>query len=175
MDKFSPKDRSRIMSSVRSRDTKPEIVVRRFLFSLGFRYSLHSKRLPGSPDVTLNKFKIAIFINGCFWHGHPRCKYSMLPVTHHDFWKNKIALNRRRDKQTYQRLRANDWQIIKIWTCSLKSRQRIAVCLQRLRKRIHGIIDKQRRRSSSAPALKTNTKMGAARKRQQKRGGGGRT
>ena len=96
-DKLTPEQRRRCMSSIRSTDTKPEIIVRKFLFNEGFRYRLHTKKLPGSPDIVLAKYKTVIFINGCFWHGHEGCKYYVLPKTNTEFWKEKIGKNKERD------------------------------------------------------------------------------
>jgi DNA mismatch endonuclease (patch repair protein) len=159
MDLFSAKIRSQIMSSIRSRNTKPEIIVRHFLHSKGYRYSLHSKKLPGTPDIALNKLKISIFINGCFWHGHARCKYSKLPETNVSFWKNKINQNRKRDKTVYNRLNLAGWHYIIIWACALKNKEKIAECQNKLLNDIANIAKEQRLRLSSTLALKTGAQQ----------------
>lgn len=112
------------MSHIRSKDTKPEVLVRRFLFASGFRFRLHRKDLPGKPDIVLPKYKTAIFINGCFWHGHQNCKYATIPETNCEFWLSKISGNIERDKATYSELRRQGWRIIEIWQCQLKPKQK---------------------------------------------------
>ena len=108
------------MSQVKSKNTKPEVLVRRFLFANGFRFRIHRKDLPGKPDIVLPKYKTVIFINGCFWHGHIGCKYASLPTTNHEFWKTKISGNIERDKITYTKLKKLGWKIIEVWQCQLK-------------------------------------------------------
>lgn len=108
------------MSHIKSKDTKPEVLVRRFLFAHGFRFRLHQKDLPGKPDIVLPKYKTVIFINGCFWHGHKDCKYSSLPETNRDFWATKISGNVERDKATYAKLIEMGWRVIELWQCQLK-------------------------------------------------------
>ena len=119
-DKLTPEQRRRCMSSIRSTDTKPEIIVRKFLFNEGFRYRLHTKKLPGSPDIVLAKYKTVIFINGCFWHGHEKCKYFRPSKTNIDFWQKKIERNKERDKKEQCQLAAMGWHCITIWECQLK-------------------------------------------------------
>ncbi len=119
-DVLSKEQRSRCMSHIRSKDTKPEVLVRRFLFAHGFRFRLHRKDLPGKPDIVLPRYKTVIFINGCFWHGHYGCKYSNLPATNREFWESKISGNIQRDKETYSRLAQSGWNVIEIWQCQLK-------------------------------------------------------
>lgn len=108
------------MSHVKSKNTKPEVLVRRFLFAHGFRFRLYRKDLPGKPDIVLPKYKTAIFINGCFWHGHENCKYAKLPETNHKFWLNKINGNVQRDITTSDRLAEMGWRVFTIWQCELK-------------------------------------------------------
>lgn len=119
-DVLSKEQRSKCMSHIRSKDTKPEVLVRRFLFANGFRFRLHRKDLPGKPDIVLPKYKTVIFINGCFWHGHSGCKYATIPETNREFWQTKISGNIERDKQTYSRLTESGWRVIEIWQCQLK-------------------------------------------------------
>lgn len=108
------------MSHVKSKDTKPEVLVRRFLFANGFRFRLYRKDLPGKPDIVLPKYKTAIFINGCFWHGHPGCRFAALPETNHEFWSAKISGNVERDKINFGRLHDLGWKVIVLWQCQLK-------------------------------------------------------
>lgn len=108
------------MSHVKSKNTKPEVLVRRFLFAHGFRFRLYRKDLPGKPDIVLPKYKTAIFINGCFWHGHENCKYAKLPETNHEFWLTKINGNIQRDITTSAKLTEMGWRVFTIWQCELK-------------------------------------------------------
>ena len=109
------------MSAIRSGDTKPEMLVRRYLHSQGFRYGLHNHKPPGSPDIVLRKYKTVIFINGCYWHGHEDCKYYRLPKSNTEFWQAKIERNRQRDIETVNALRAKGWRVITIWECELRT------------------------------------------------------
>ena len=124
------------MSHIRSKDTKPEVLVRRFLFASGFRFRLHRKDLPGKPDIVLPKYKTVIFINGCFWHGHKNCKYATIPETNREFWLAKISGNIERDKATYSELRQLGWRIIEIWQCQLKPKTKDRT-LQNLIRALH--------------------------------------
>lgn len=112
------------MSHVRGKDTKPEVMVRQFLFAQGFRYRLYRKDLPGKPDIVLPKHKTVIFINGCFWHGHSGCKYATIPEANHDFWLAKISGNIERDKSNHAKLFELGWKVIEIWQCKLKPKFR---------------------------------------------------
>ncbi|MDE6649516.1 MAG: very short patch repair endonuclease [Muribaculaceae bacterium] len=123
-DVLSKEQRRRCMSRIRSKDTKPEILVRRFLFASGFRFRLYRKDLQGKPDIVLPKYKTVIFINGCFWHGHQNCKYATIPKTNREFWLTKISGNIERDKATYSELRRQGWRVIEIWQCQLKPKQK---------------------------------------------------
>ena len=135
-DTMSPAQRHRCMSHIRSRNTKPEIKVRQWLWNHGYRYRLCVKSVPGSPDIVMRKYRTAIFVNGCFWHGHdvewkmengklkidnsPCCK---IPQTNCEFWVNKIRRNQERDRQNCQTLQENGWQVIVVWECQLKTKQ----------------------------------------------------
>lgn len=121
MDIKSKEERSRNMSAIRSGDTRPEMLVRKYLHSQGFRYGLHNHKLPGSPDIVLRKYKTVIFINGCFWHGHEGCKYFRLPKSNIEFWQTKIERNRQRDIETIEALKAKGWRVITIWECELRN------------------------------------------------------
>ena len=124
MDRLTQEQRHRNMAAIRGKDTKPEILVRKFLFSRGFRYRLNHPRLPGHPDLVLRKYRTVIFVNGCFWHGHENCKYFRLPKTNIDFWKNKIEQNKERDKKEQCQLAAMGWHCITVWECQLKPKVR---------------------------------------------------
>ncbi|MFC0513106.1 very short patch repair endonuclease [Mucilaginibacter angelicae] len=119
-DVHSKETRSFNMSRIRNKDTKPEMLVRRFLFSQGFRYRLHDKKLPGKPDIVLSKYKTVIFIHGCFWHGHEGCRYFVVPKTRTDWWLNKIGTNIANDKKALISLESLGWHVFEIWECDLK-------------------------------------------------------
>lgn len=112
--------RSYNMSQIKSKDTKPEILVRKFLFSKGFRYKLHDKALPGKPDIVLPKHKTVIFVHGCFWHGHAGCKYFVVPKTRIKWWLNKIATNKNNDLKSKRLLTKAGWKVITLWECNLR-------------------------------------------------------
>lgn len=112
--------RSYNMSRIKGKDTKPEMLVRKFLHANGYRYRLHTKDLPGKPDIVLPKYHTVIFINGCFWHGHQGCKYFTIPKTKTEWWTNKINTNIANDKKAIEALSKDGWKIITIWTCELK-------------------------------------------------------
>ena len=120
MDVHSKETRSYNMSRIRSKDTKPELLVRRFLHSKGFRYRLHVKDLPGKPDIVLPKYKTVIFIHGCFWHGHEGCRYYVIPKTRTEWWLNKIQTNSSNDTKAEAKLLSDGWKIITLWECELK-------------------------------------------------------
>lgn len=107
------------MSRIRGKDTRPETVVRKYLYSQGVRYRIHAK-LPGKPDIVIGKRKLAIFINGCFWHAHQNCKDFRWPKTHDEFWRAKIEGNAQRDKKNYAQLREDGWKMLIIWECDVK-------------------------------------------------------
>lgn len=122
-DTMTPEQRHRCMAAIKSNDTEPEMLVRRYLHALGYRYGLHNKKLPGSPDIVLRRLRTVIFINGCFWHGHDNCKYYRLPKTNPDFWRTKIEANRARDARSTAALRTLGWHVIVIWECQLKTEE----------------------------------------------------
>ena len=123
-DVHSPEKRSYNMSRIRCKDTKPEELVRKYLFSQGFRYRKNDTRLPGKPDIVLPKYKTVIFVNGCFWHGHEGCKYFVWPKNNAEVWKEKIGKKIGRDRTNHQLLRAQGWKIIDVWECQLKKDSR---------------------------------------------------
>lgn len=123
-DKLTAEQRHLCMSHIRSKDTKPEMIVRKYLFAQGFRYRLHEKRLPGKPDIVMKKYHTVIFVNGCFWHGHEDCRYATMPKTRTDFWTSKIEHNRKRDKEDNAALKELGWNVLTVWECQLKTKVR---------------------------------------------------
>ncbi len=119
MDIFSQEKRSKLMSSVKGKDTKPEIMLRKALFNKGFRYSLHNKEIEGKPDIYLKKHNVIIFFHGCFWHGHD-CKAAKLPKTRIEFWNNKITSNKERDSKVFTILLNKGFRVLIVWGCSFK-------------------------------------------------------
>ena len=121
-DVHTPEQRSYNMSRIRGKNTKPEELVRKYLFSQDFRYRKNDARLPGKPDIVLPKYKTVIFVNGCFWHAHESCKYFVWPKNNADFWKKKIEGNIQRDNSNYRLLAQQGWKIIVVWECELKKK-----------------------------------------------------
>lgn len=122
-DVHSPKVRSYNMSRIRNKGTKPEEIVRKYLFSKGFRYRKNDSRLPGKPDIVLPKYKTVVFVNGCFWHKHEGCRYFVWPKNNAEFWRRKITSNAERDQRIYNELKEQGWSVIIIWECALKNNQ----------------------------------------------------
>lgn len=134
------------MSRIKGKDTKPEMLVRKFLFAQGFRYRLHVKNLPGKPDIVLPKYKTVIFIHGCFWHGHKGCKYFVVPKTRTEWWMTKIVSNRNHDKRNLKLLRQEQWKVITIFECELKPGKRdktLSNLLVKLKQKPHAKRNKQ--------------------------------
>lgn len=141
-DVHSKEVRSYNMSKIKGKDTKIEILVRKFLFANGLRYRLHDKKLPGKPDIILSKYKTLVFINGCFWHGHENCKYFILPKTKTEWWRNKIETNIHRDHKVRLALQQMGWNVITIWECELKAKNKeenLSTLLERI---INNLIEK---------------------------------
>ncbi len=130
-DVHSKEIRSYNMSQIKGKNTKPEILVRKFLFANGFRYKLHDKGLPGKPDIVLPKYRTVIFVHGCFWHGHKNCKHYVVPKTRTEWWLNKINGNIANDAKAIKGLKKDGWKIINIWSCKLKSHN-LSVTLEKL-------------------------------------------
>lgn len=122
-DKLTPAQRSRCMSRIRGKDTKPEILVRKGLHAHGFRFRLQDRKLPGRPDIVLPKYGVAIMVNGCFWHGHKGCRHATKPKSNVNFWETKIARNRHRDEVTEAHLTALGWHVVTIWECELRNKE----------------------------------------------------
>ncbi len=120
VEKISPETRSRMMSGIRGKNTRPEMTVRSFLHRGGIRFRLHGRGLPGRPDVVLPRWNAVVFVHGCFWHGHIGCRYFKLPQTREEFWKTKIDGNSRRDSVAVDRLQEAGWRVAVIWECALR-------------------------------------------------------
>ena len=119
-DVHDKKTRSKNMSRIKGKDTRPEIKLRKYLFALGYRYRLHDKKLPGKPDLVLKKYNTVIFVHGCFWHGHKGCKYFIMPKTNTEWWRNKIYNTIDRDQKHRSQLQAMGWNVITVWECQSK-------------------------------------------------------
>lgn len=131
-DVFSKEKRSEVMSKIRSKDTMPELVVRKFLFSKGFRYRIHDRKLPGTPDIVLPRLKTAIFVHGCFWHGHRDCKFFCIPKTNTEWWVKKIERNKFLDRKHKRDLRKLGVNVISIFECQLKGKKKVGRLTQLL-------------------------------------------
>lgn len=130
--------RSYNMSQIKGKDTKPELLLRKALFRYGFRYRLHVKLLPGRPDIVISRIKVAIFVHGCFWHGHEDCKYFKIPSTRHDWWKSKIERTKETDRKNIGKLVNNGWHVIEVWECDLKPKK-ISDSINRILKRLSSL------------------------------------
>lgn len=128
-DTLTPQQRHINMAAIRGKDTKPEIIVRKWLWREGFRYRVNDKRLPGKPDIVLPKYRVVIFINGCFWHGHEGCRYYTVPKSNTEFWTAKIARNQARDMKNTALLREQGWAVWTVWECQLKSKVQLETLL----------------------------------------------
>lgn len=124
-DRLAPEARSANMSRVRNKNTKPELRVRSVLHRAGYRFRLHGRDLPGSPDIVLPKWRTVVLVHGCFWHGHEGCRRSKLPSTRTDFWRGKVAKNRARDDAAQQSLEALGYRVVTLWECELKDESSI--------------------------------------------------
>ena len=131
-DVMTPEQRSRCMAAVKGKDTKPEMIVRKYLFSRGLRYRVNNRNLPGSPDIVLRKYKTVVFVDGCFWHRHEGCKYFRLPKSNVDFWRHKIAMNIARDYANNVDLKLAGWKVIRIWECEIKTKAKREEALKHL-------------------------------------------
>ena len=124
--------RSRMMSGIRGKDTKPEVLVRRALFAAGFRFRLHRKDLPGVPDIVLSERRVAVFVHGCFWHSHKGCLYARRPTSRVDFWKAKLDGNVERDRRAIELLTTAGWRVLVVWECLMRDNQALAILSQTL-------------------------------------------
>lgn len=135
-DIFSKAKRSEVMSKVTAKDTRPEVKIRKHLFSEGFRYRKNDKRFPGKPDIVLPKYKTVIFVHGCFWHHHANCRAAALPQTNYEFWKDKMLTNVKRDKKNQNDLKKLGWKIIIVWQCQIKNRKLFENTMKKVIKKI---------------------------------------
>lgn len=131
MDSLTPKERSERMALVKSKNTKPEITVRRLVFAMGYRYRLHDARLPGTPDLVFAGRRKALFVHGCFWHRHAGCALARLPKSRLDFWRPKLDGNRQRDARKLRALRRKGWSVLVAWECELTNKDRLARRIKR--------------------------------------------
>ncbi len=131
MDSLSPAERSAIMARVRSKNSRPELFVRKLVFALGYRYRLHAKDLPGHPDLVFRRLRKVIFVHGCFWHRHASCSFARLPKSRRDFWVPKLEGNKARDQRNRRALSRNKWKVLTIWECQLKEPERLQITIGR--------------------------------------------
>jgi len=132
MDVHTPKQRSANMAAIRPKDTRPEMIVRRMVHAMGYRYVLHGRRLPGRPDLVFPSRRLAMFVHGCFWHMH-HCRWgSVIPATRREFWQTKRSGNVKRDQDVVAMLRAQGWQVVVVWECETRDREKLAERLSRL-------------------------------------------
>lgn len=129
MDRLSPEARSRLMSHVRGKDTKPEMIVRRLAHSLGYRYRLHRKDLPGRPDLVFPRRRAVVFVHGCFWHRHEGCKLASTPKSNEAFWQAKFTRNVERDRISIAKLEADGWRVLVVWQCETREMEGLAARL----------------------------------------------
>lgn len=139
VDTLSPSERSERMSRIRGKDTKPELLVRKFLHSEGFRFRLHRKDLPGKPDLVLPKYAAVVFVQGCFWHAH-KCQKGRIPGSRGDFWKSKLEANAKRDVRNIRKLRSLGWHVFNVWECELTTLAKRRQTLERLSAKISRVI-----------------------------------
>lgn len=135
-DVMTPEQRSRCMAAIKGKDTKPEMIVRKYLFSRGLRYRVNNRKLPGSPDIVLKKYRTVVFIDGCFWHGHEGCRHFRLPKSNVDFWKHKITMNMARDYANTVDLELAGWRVIRVWECEIHPKATREAILSNLYSRI---------------------------------------
>jgi DNA mismatch endonuclease (patch repair protein) len=137
VDSLTPKERSEVMARVRSKDSRPELAVRKIVFALGYRYRLHARALPGCPDLVFRPIRKVIFVHGCFWHRHSNCALARMPKSRIDFWTTKLEGNRNRDNRNKRSLAREGWKVLTIWECQLRDASRVA-------KRIRRFLDEER-------------------------------
>lgn len=130
MDVFTPEQRSAVMRAVKGADTRPEMAIRRMVHAMGYRYGLHRKDLPGSPDLVFRRFKKVIFVHGCFWHQHG-CASSRMPSSRKEYWGRKLAANVQRDRRNRAALRKKGWKVLTVWECELRDAERVQAKLRR--------------------------------------------
>ena len=138
MDVLTEEQRHKNMSRIRGKDTKPEEIVRKFLFLEGFRYRKNDRRYPGKPDIVLPKYRTIVFVNGCFWHQHKNCSYASVPKTREDFWIPKLSKNVERDQENIRKLEESGWRVIVVWECEIRRKREREENLKKLAKQIRG-------------------------------------
>jgi DNA mismatch endonuclease (patch repair protein) len=131
VDSLSPKERSEVMARVRSKNSRPEMLVRKLVFSLGYRYRLHDNRLPGCPDLVFRSRRKVIFVHGCFWHRHSRCALARMPKSRLDFWRPKLEGNKVRDRRNHRALTRGGWRVLTIWECQTSEPERLRKIIRR--------------------------------------------
>ena len=141
MDIKSPSERSKNMAAIHSRNTKPEVYLRKLLFARGYRYGLNSKTVPGHPDIYLKKYNTAIFVNGCFWHGHEGCKYAYMPKSRVEFWQKKFESNIKRDLKVKQELADKKVKQLVVWECTIKSMKKNEIVEERILEKIISFLE----------------------------------
>ena len=151
---MTPEQRFKCMSHNRANNTGPELKLRRFLWRLGFRYRVNDKRLPGTPDIVLPKYHTVIFVHGCFWHGHKKCKNATTPKTNTEFWKAKITRNQERDQEVWRKLEAKGWYVLIVWECELKK--------DRFESTLEHVIETIRKNGETYKGLQTARKQARA-------------
>lgn len=137
-DVFSPEQRSRVMAAVRGKDTKPEMIVRRMTHGMGYRFRLHSSKLPGKPDLVFPRLKKVIFVHGCFWHQHKRCRKARRPTSNVEFWNTKLDANENRDNRVLRELRKLGWKTLLVWECEVSNADRLFLKLGKFLKETDG-------------------------------------
>ena len=138
MDTMTPEKRHETMSHIRGKDTKPEVIVRKYLFSKGLRYRKNDRRLPGHPDIVFPKYRTVVFVNGCFWHGHEGCRYFRLPSTNVEFWDAKIRRNRERDAENIRKLETEGWKVLVVWECRFRTKAERTEALEEVYRTVVG-------------------------------------
>lgn len=138
MDTLKPEERSALMAKIKGKDTKPEILIRKYLFSKGLRFRKNDKRYPGKPDLVLPKYHVALFVNGCFWHRHPDCKIATTPRSNQEYWQAKFAKNIANDKKKHAALEEMGWRVLVVWECELSTLKKREERLPRLYEEITG-------------------------------------
>ncbi|MDE6028304.1 MAG: very short patch repair endonuclease [Muribaculaceae bacterium] len=131
-DTMTPEQRSRCMAAIKGKNTKPEIMVRKFLFAKGLRYRINNRKLPGTPDIVFKKYRTVVFVDGCFWHGHEGCPYYKLPKTNTEYWEYKIRHNKARDISDTTVLQLMGWKVIRIWECQIRGKDQREKTLEKL-------------------------------------------
>ena len=157
MAQLTEQQRSKIMASIHSKNTKPEMMVRRYLFACGFRYRVNYRRLPGTPDIVLRKYRTCIFVNGCFWHGHEDCDKYRPPKTHVEFWSQKIMRNKQRDIKVQHQLARMGWHVMTVWECQLDTKEKRERTLMSIEYTLNHIYLMDREKPSSCLSCSSST------------------